>query len=162
EVDHRAAVSVSAACRVGALVAAVRVGTDVVAVEGKGLYVVVGGGGGVGARPAGGTRPPGGVPAVRGGARLAGCLSPVRVVRAPRFGGPVGERLEGVRGRVVAPDAGVDGHAFVVGRVRLADGRVGEHAVTAVEPAVGTPQKGVERLVRVLVAPAVEQHLRLA
>ena len=40
--------------------------------------------------------------------------------------------------------------------------RVREDAVAAVEPAVGAPDEGVERFVRVLVAPAVEQDLRRA
>ena len=37
-----------------------------------------------------------------------------------------------------------------------------EDAVAAVEPAVGAPDEAVERFVRVFVAPAVEQLLRLA
>ena len=52
--------------------------------------------------------------------------------------------------------------ALRVGRAGLADVRVGEDAVGAVEPAVGAPGERVERLVRVLVAPAVEQDLRRA
>ena len=39
---------------------------------------------------------------------------------------------------------------------------MGEDTVAAVEPAVGSPDEGVQRLVRVLVAPAVEQYLRRA
>ncbi len=35
-----------------------------------------------------------------------------------------------------------------------------EHAVGAVQPAIRSPAKGVQRLVRVLVAPSVEQHPR--
>ena len=64
--------------------------------------------------------------------------------------------------RVIAPDAGVERRALVVGRARLADVRVREHAVAAVEPAVRAPGERVERLVRVLVAPAVEQDLAAA
>ena len=81
-------------------------------------------------------------------------------VDAPGVAGAVGEDLEDVPRRVVAPDAGVDRHALVVRRARLADARVGEDAVAAVEPAVGAPDEGVERLVGVLLAPAVEQDLR--
>src|SRR5207248_144557 len=64
--------------------------------------------------------------------------------------------------RVVAPDAGVDRRALLFRRAGLADERVREDAVTAVEPAVRPPAKGVERLVRILVVPAVEQDFRLA
>ena len=39
---------------------------------------------------------------------------------------------------------------------------MGKHAVAAVKPAVGPPDEAVQRLVRVLIAPAVEQHLRRA
>ena len=74
----------------------------------------------------------------------------------------VGEHLEDVPRRMIAPDAGVDRDAVLVRRARLADARVREDAVAAVEPAVRPPDERVERLVRVLVAPAVEQNLRLA
>ena len=63
---------------------------------------------------------------------------------------------------MIPPDAGVDLRALVVGRARLADVRMREHAVTAVQPAVGAPDERVERFVRVLIRPAVEQHLRRA
>ena len=64
--------------------------------------------------------------------------------------------------RVVAPDAGVDLRPLVGRGARLADARVGEDAVAAVEPAVGAPDEGVESFVGVLPAPAVEEHPRLA
>ena len=41
----------------------------------------------------------------------------------------------------------------------LADARVREDAVAAVEPAVRSPDEAVERLVRIVLAPAVEQDL---
>ena len=56
----------------------------------------------------------------------------------------------------------LSGVRSVFRRAGLADVRMREDAVAAVEPAVGSPDERVERLVRVLVAPAVEQHLRLA
>ena len=84
------------------------------------------------------------------------------VIEAPRIARALGEDLEDTAGRVEAPDAGVDLHALFVGRTRLADDRVREHAVVAVEPAVRTPDEAVERLVRVVEAPAIEQHDRLA
>ena len=84
------------------------------------------------------------------------------VIEAPGIARALGEDLEDVARRMEAPDTGVDLHALVVGRARLADDRVREHAVVAVEPAIRTPDEAVERLVRVVEAPAVEQHDWLA
>ena len=89
-------------------------------------------------------------------------LAAVVEVDAPGVARAVGEDLELVPRGMIAPDAGVDRRALVGRRARLADVRVREHAVAAVQPAVGSPDERVERLVRVLVAPAVEQHLGLA
>ena len=89
---------------------------------------------------------------------LAVCV----VVEPPRIARTLGEDLEDVAGRVIAPDAGVDLLALGFGRTRLADDGVREHAVVTVEPAVRTPDEAIERLVRVMEAPAVEQHDRLA
>ena len=83
-------------------------------------------------------------------------------VEAPRIAGALGEDLEGLPGRVIAPDRAVELLTLGIRRSRLADVRVREDAVAAVEPAVGAPREGVERLVGVLIAPAVEQHLRRA
>ncbi len=83
-------------------------------------------------------------------------------VDAPGITRAVCEDLELVPRRVIPPDAGVDRRAFFVRRARLADARMREDAVTAVKPAVRPPDEAVERFVRVLVVPAVEQHLRLA
>src|SRR5262249_37659236 len=83
-------------------------------------------------------------------------------VQAPGIAGAVGEDLEFVPGWMIAPDAGVDRHAILVGRAGLADLGMREDAVTAVEPAIGAPDEGVERLVRVLITPAIEQNLRRA
>ena len=99
---------------------------------------------------------------VRDDAGRAERLAVVVEVDAPRVARALGEDFELVPRRMIAPDAGVERHALVVGRARLADARVREHAVAAVEPAVRAPDEGVERLVRVLVGPAVEQDLRLA
>ena len=87
----------------------------------------------------------------------------VRVeVEAPRIARALGEDLEDLAGGMEAPDARVDLLALGVGRARLAHDGVREHAMVAVEPAVGTPDETIERLVRVLEAPAVEQHDRIA
>ena len=150
---------VAAAGGVGAVVAGVRRVADPVAVVGDGLDVVVGVG----------------IEVLAGLPLVAAALNHVIQVRddaggderlavvveidAPGIARAVGEDLEDVPRRVIAPDAGVDRRALVVGRARLADLRMREHAVAAVEPAVGAPGEGVERLVRVLIAPAVEQDL---
>ena len=83
-------------------------------------------------------------------------------VDAPRIAAALGEDLEAVRHRMVAPHAGVHPLAIRLGRSRFADMRWAEHAVAAVEPAIGSPVEGVERLVRVGgVVPAIEQDLRV-
>ena len=64
---------------------------------------------------------------------------------------------------MIAPDAGVERDALSLSGVPgLPTRECGEDAVAAVEPAVRPPGEGVERFVRVLVAPAVEQDLRRA
>ena len=80
-------------------------------------------------------------------------------VDAPGIAGPVGEDLEDVPGRMIAPDGRVQGRAIGVGRPGLADARVGEDTVAAVKPAVRAPGEAVERLVGIVLAPAVEQDL---
>ena len=153
---------VAAAGAVGAVVAAVRVGADVVAVVGDRLDVVVGVRVEVRARLPLVAAALDDVVAVRDDAGLDERLAVLVEVEAPGVARAVGEDLEVVPRRVIAPDAGVDRRAVLVRRAGLADLRVGEDAVAAVEPAVRAPGEGVQRLVRVLVAPAVEQDLRRA
>ena len=62
-------------------------------------------------------------------------------VEPPRVARAVGEDLEDVLRRMVAPDAGVDRRAVLVRRARLADAAVREDAVAAVEPAVRPPDE---------------------
>ena len=83
------------------------------------------------------------------------------VVEPPGIAGPFGEDLELVADGVIPPDAGVELRPFGLFRAGLADRGVREDAVAAVEPAVGPPDEAVERFVGVLVAPAVEEDLRL-
>src|SRR5438105_583169 len=80
------------------------------------------------------------------------------VVIAPGIAGALGENFKLLRDRVIAPDAGVHRHAFVVRRARLADQRMREHALAAVQPAVRAPDEAIDGLVRILIAEAVEQH----
>src|SRR5262249_25286845 len=68
------------------------------------------------------------------------------VIVAPRIACPLGEDLEFLRLGMIAPDAGVEGHAVLVRRARLADARVRENAVAAIEPAVRSTDEAVERL----------------
>ena len=84
------------------------------------------------------------------------------VIQTPRIARAFGEDLENMASRMKAPDTGVDLHALRVGSARLTHDRVGEDAVVAVEPAIGTPDEAIERLVRVLETPAIEQHDGLA
>src|SRR5947208_364587 len=100
------------------------------------------------------------VEAVRDDAGLDERLAVLVEVEAPWIAGAVGEHLELVLGRMVTPDARVDRHAVLLGHSRLADLRVCEDTVAAVEPAVRAPGERVERFVRVLVAPAIQEDLR--
>ncbi len=89
-------------------------------------------------------------------------LAVVVEVDAPGVGRPPREDLEGVLHRVVAPVARVDWRPLLLGRARLPDAGVGEHALAAVEPSVGSPDEPVEGLVGVLMAPAREDGAGLA
>ena len=95
----------------------------------------------------------------------AGRREPIPIlveVEAPRIANPVGEDFEFMLRGVIAPDARIDRITLGVGRPRLADARMREDAVTSIEPAIGSPGKAIERFVRILVAPAIEQDRRLA
>src|SRR5690606_6616575 len=80
----------------------------------------------------------------------------------PGIAAAPGEDLELVPRRMIPPDAGVESDAIGIGRAWFSDARMRKHAVTPVEPTVGSPDKRVERFVRILVAEPVEQHLWLA
>src|SRR5204863_9305032 len=83
-------------------------------------------------------------------------------VEPPRVGRPVRYGLEDVPRGMVAPDAAVHRDALVVGRAGLADPRVREDAVAAVEPAIGPPRELAEDVVLRLHVPAVQEDLRRA
>ena len=83
-------------------------------------------------------------------------------IQAPGIAGALGEDLENLAGRVIAPDRAVQFLTLGLRRSRLADVGVREDPVRAIEPAVRAPREGVEHLVGVLIAPPVEQHLRRA
>ena len=60
-------------------------------------------------------------------------------IEAPLVAAADGEELELVADGMIAPDASADLFSLIVGRAGLADERVREDAVAAVEPAVGAP-----------------------
>ena len=57
---------------------------------------------------------------------------------------------------MITPDAAIDRHPVVIGRARLADARVRQDAITAPEPAVGTPFQSIEHIMLSFCVPAVE------
>src|SRR5579871_5661351 len=61
---------------------------------------------------------------------------------------------------MIPPDAARHDGALGIRRVGLADVRKREHTVAAVKPAVRTPRERIQRLMRVLVTPAIAQNLR--
>ena len=163
EIDHRAGVGVAAAGRARAAVGGVRsLRADPVPVIGDGLDVVVGVRIEVLARLPLVPSALDDVVEVLDDARGREGVAVVVEVEPPRVARALGEDFEDVPGRVIAPDAAVERRAVGVRRAGLADLRVREHAVRAVQPAIGSPAEGVQRLVRVLVAPSVEQHLAAA
>ena len=99
------------------------------------------------------------VPEVRHHARLDKTLPTLVEVDAPRVARALGEHLELMLGRVVAPHRGVDPLPLALGRPGLANQRRAENAVTAVKPAVRPPGERVQGLVRVgFVVPAIEKN----
>ena len=81
-------------------------------------------------------------------------------VEPPRVAGAFREDFEHVLRRVKTPDPGVEALTLRGGCARFAHVGMCEHAVRAIEPSVGPPGERVEHLVRVVVSPAVEHHLR--
>jgi len=79
-------------------------------------------------------------------------------VEAPRIGEAASEDFEFASFGVEAPDAGVEVEAVVFGSARFPDEGVGENALAAVEPAVGSPDEAVQSFVAVVHAPAVEKN----
>lgn len=87
----------------------------------------------------------------------AGCeaVADVIEVEAPGVGEAAGEDFEFLGFGVEAPDAGVEVETVFFGCAWFSDEGVGEDALAAVEPAVGSPDEGVEGFVPVLHAPSV-------
>ena len=83
-------------------------------------------------------------------------------VDAPGVRRAVGVGFELVPQRVIPPDAAVHRRPLSRRRARLAEQRVAENAVAAVEPAVRPPGQVADDVVPGLEVPAVEQDLRRA
>src|SRR5262249_36335128 len=71
----------------------------------------------------------------------------------------MGKDFKDVLGRVVAPHTGVDRCPLVIGRPRLAHARVREDTVATVEPTIRAPHEGIQRFMRILVVPTVQENL---
>jgi hypothetical protein len=84
-------------------------------------------------------------------------LAMLVVIEPPGIAGAMREDLKLMPHGMVTPHAGIDGLALVIRRARLADAAVREDAMAAIQPAVRAPDEAVERFVRVLGAPAVEE-----
>ena len=94
--------------------------------------------------------------------RLDNALPVFVEVNAPRIARALGENLEDMFRRMITPDTGVDARPLAVRRSGFADVGMCEHTMTTVKPAVRSPLERVQRLVRILPAPAVEKDLRFA
>src|SRR5262249_45486036 len=81
------------------------------------------------------------------------------VVETPRIAAAVRKDLEFVPHWMIAPHPGAQFRALRRLHAGRPDARGVEPAWDGVEPAVRSPQKAIQRLVRVLVTEAVEQHL---
>ena len=143
EVDHQAAVGVAPAGAVGLVVAAVGIRAEVVEMIGDRLDVVVGVGVEMLTTLPMIPRPLNDVKRMRNHARLDEGLAAVVEVEAPRIAGALGEGLEDMPRRMIAPDCRVHRDPFRRRRAGFADFRVGEDAVTTVEPAVRSPGKSI-------------------
>ena len=101
------------------------------------------------------------VPEVRDDAGFDPGLAAFVEVEAPGIARAFGENFEQLLGRMITPHGGINPLAVLLGGAGLADVRRAEDSVAAVEPAVGAPAEGVERLVGIAgVVPAIEQDLR--
>ena len=97
------------------------------------------------------------VPEVRNHARLDEALAVFVEVNAPGIARAFREHFEDAPRGVKTPDRGIDALPLLLRRARLGDKRRTEHAVAAVEPAVRSPGKRVQRFVRVAgVIPAIQ------
>ncbi|MEI9895161.1 MAG: hypothetical protein WDN28_15050 [Chthoniobacter sp.] len=81
------------------------------------------------------------VPEMRDDAALGNAVAVLIEIDAPRVARALGEELELMLDRMIAPHARVDARAGGILRAGLADVALREDAVAAVEPAVGPQVK---------------------
>ena len=89
-------------------------------------------------------------------------LTMLVVIETPRVARAFGEDFELLGQRMQTPHTGIDALALGIRGAGLTDVGMGEDAVTAIEPTIGTPRETIQRLVRVLHRPAIEDHPWLA
>ena len=87
-------------------------------------------------------------------------LAPLIERETPRIRRAVRDDLELVPHRMEPPDAAVHGRSLVVGRTGLADLRVRQDSVAAVQPTVRPPHETIRDVMHRLQIEPVEQHLR--
>jgi hypothetical protein len=88
-------------------------------------------------------------------------LSVVVEVHTPWITGAPSEDFESVFCGVVSPDGGVHRNTVFVWCARFADFAMGKYAVAAIQPTVGAPIECVQRFVGVLVTETIEKDLWL-
>ncbi len=99
---------------------------------------------------------------MRNDARLLDELAVLVEVEAPRIARALGEYFELMFGGMITPHRGIDPLALLFGVPGLPTFEGQKTPCDAVEPAVRSPLKGVQRLVRVArVVPAIEKNLRV-
>src|SRR2546430_17735340 len=79
------------------------------------------------------------VPQMRNHARLDETLAVFIEVNAPRIARTFCKHFENMLGGMIPPHAGVHALAFFLRRAGFADERRAKHAVTTIEPAIGSP-----------------------
>ena len=97
---------------------------------------------------------------MRNDARGEERLAEIVEVDAPRVACAMREHFESVPRWMVSPDGGINALAVFVRGSRLANSRMRKHAMTTIQPAVRPPNERVERLMCVLISPAIQQDLR--
>src|SRR5258705_7279134 len=103
------------------------------------------------------------VPDMRHHARLDETLPVLVEIDPPRIARAFGKHFEDMLSGMIPPNSGVYPLAFFLGRARSADKRRAKHTMTTVKPAIRSPRKGVQRLVRITrKIPPIEQHVRFA
>ena len=83
-------------------------------------------------------------------------LADVIEIKAPRIRQPPGIHFELLLRRMIPPDSAVDEKTVFICHARLSDHGRGEDTVASIEPAIGPPDKTVQRLVSVVNTPSIQ------